>query len=345
MIRLAIFLLSVLPAFCADWNPKLAADYLDSRQKDWFAWKPAAKAGGPCVSCHTGLSYLLARPALRGLLNGQSPTTYETGLKNGLIARVEKKDPPTADGIGVEAVLAALVLGPESQKAFDRLWALQIMEGPAKGAWHWFNLDLDPWERPESRFFGASLAALAVGNAPSSYREIPAVREHVAALVNYLKHEAANQSLHNRLMLLWASTKLPAVLPGEMRQQIVDEILRKQQSDGGWTMASLGPFGAHPDAPSYSGSNSYATALATFVLEEAGVPMSDGRIARATDWLKSHQDLKSGSWPAESLNKTYEPGSMELQFMRDAATGFAVLALTVGETMQSRSEPLPTQSR
>jgi len=338
MIRLVIVLLSVLPGFCADWNPKLAADYLDSRQKEWFAWKAAAKTGGPCVSCHTGLTYLLARPALRGLLNEPGATTYETGLKSGLLARVDKRN--DSDGTGVEAVLSALVLGPESQKAFDRLWALQLTEGPAKGAWPWYNLDLEPWEMPQSKFYGATLAALAVGNTAASYRDGADVREHVDALVGFLKNEMANQSLHNRLMLLWASTRLPNVLPGEARQQIVDEVWRKQQPDGGWTMESLGPFGAHPEAPPSSGSNSYATALATFVLEEAGV--SDRRIVKATDWLKAHQDAQTGSWPAESMNHKYEAGSMEARFMRDAATGFAVLALT---GPQSRAEPLPTTSR
>ncbi len=277
---------------------------------------------------------------LRGLLNEPSATTYETGLKSGLSARVDKRN--RSDGTGVEAVLSALVLGPESQKAFDRLWALQIIEGPAKGAWPWYNLDLKPWEMPQSKFYGATLAALAVGNTAASYRDGADVREHVGALLSYLRNEMANQSLHNRLMLLWASTKLPEALPGEMRQQIVDEVLRKQQADGGWTMASLGPFGAHPEAPPSSGSNSYATALAGFVLEEAGLPMSDRRIVKATDWLKAHQDSQSGSWPAESMNHKYGAGSMEARFMRDAATGFAVLALT---GPQSRAEPLPTTSR
>src|SRR6184192_3888876 len=60
----AIAAWAALRGYCGDWSPQLAADYLDSRQKEWFAW-PAAKApGGPCVSCHTGLTYLLARPVL-----------------------------------------------------------------------------------------------------------------------------------------------------------------------------------------------------------------------------------------------------------------------------------------
>ena len=43
-----------------------AAQYLDARQQAWFEWKPAIASGrGPCLSCHTGMTYLLARPALR----------------------------------------------------------------------------------------------------------------------------------------------------------------------------------------------------------------------------------------------------------------------------------------
>jgi hypothetical protein len=56
MKRAAVLLLAVLPCFGQDWNPKLAAQYLDSRQKDWFEWKLTASPGGPCLSCHTGVA-------------------------------------------------------------------------------------------------------------------------------------------------------------------------------------------------------------------------------------------------------------------------------------------------
>ena len=65
---LSALLFRYWPLAGADWNPRLAAQYLDSRQKEWFAW-PRANAGAkPCVSCHTGVTYLLARPALREAL-------------------------------------------------------------------------------------------------------------------------------------------------------------------------------------------------------------------------------------------------------------------------------------
>ena len=60
-------------AFAADWDPAAAAKYLDSRQEKWSAWPTAALKGGPCLSCHTGITYLLARPVLRGALGETAP--------------------------------------------------------------------------------------------------------------------------------------------------------------------------------------------------------------------------------------------------------------------------------
>src|SRR5258708_34036743 len=88
---IAVIVLAVAPCYCGDWSPRLAADYLDSRQKEWFAWPAAKSTGGPCVSCHTGVTYLLVRPILRRALGESGPTSYERGLVEGLRARVEKK--------------------------------------------------------------------------------------------------------------------------------------------------------------------------------------------------------------------------------------------------------------
>ena len=61
-------------------------------------------------------------------------------------------------------------------------------------------------------------------------------------------------------------------------------------------------------------------------LEQAGVAPSDPALARALAWLRTHQDPQ-GYWDATSMNHKYESGSMMELFMRDAATGFAALAL------------------
>jgi squalene-hopene/tetraprenyl-beta-curcumene cyclase len=143
----------------------------------------------------------------------------------------------------------------------------------------------------------------------------------------YLQREQPDQPLHNLLALLWASSKLPAALSTPLRQPLIDEILRAQQTDGGWTIASLGPWRPHPNAPPSHGSNSFATAYVAFILQEAGVGRSHPSMVRALDWLKKHQDSETGSWAADSLNERYEPDSMQIHFMQDAATAFATLAL------------------
>ncbi len=342
-------LLMAIPALCQDWSPRLAAEYLDGRQKDWSAWRAAKAPGGTCMSCHTGATYLFARPALSAALHQSQPTSFETDLLSGIRYRVGKqdqsilspgftKDPLLSQAIGVEAVYAALFLvrddagkgsiTRQTLQAFDRLWSLQIANGEGQGAWPWFSLNLDPFEMPESRFYGATLAALAVGTAPESYRNQPQVRTHVEALLGYLRDAEKSQPLHNRLMQLWASKKLPEALPDPQRNVVLKQIWEKQEADGGWTLEALGPWSAHPAAPpAVPGSNSYATALTAFTLRQAGIAATDPKMKKALDWLRSHQNPQLGYWDAQSLNKHYEAGSNQIRFMQDAATSFAVLAL------------------
>jgi len=347
-------LLVIAISLHAGWDPPLAAKYLDARQQEWMDWPPAKAAGGACFSCHTGATYLLARPALRRVLGESRPTAYETALLAGLRARAPLLDasaikpgfahePMASQALGVEAVFAALFLSladggtnldADAHVAFDRLWALQLRQGAARGAWPWFNLDLDPYEMPPSTFYGAALAALAAGNAPAEYRKQPHVQARIADLTAYLAHARESQPLHNRLMLLWASTKLPDAMPAAARQSTIEEVWRKQEADGGWTMESLGPWSPHPGAPVSNGSDSYATGLVAAALEAADVPPGDPKLARAAAWLESHQDRQSGYWAAESMNKQYPPGSMQVRFMRDAATALAALALS------ERSQPI-----
>jgi squalene-hopene/tetraprenyl-beta-curcumene cyclase len=333
-----LIVLTALPGLAGDWSPKLAAQYLDSRQKEWFAWPAAKRSGGPCISCHTGVTYLLARPALRRVLGEAEPTAYETGLKEGLLTRVDTslvdvlkyvKEPVASQTVGVEAIFAALFLDPEkpaARQAWDRLWSMQFREGAAKGSWPWFSFDSDPYETSDSAFFGASLGALAISAAPPEYQARPEIKERVAELTSYLRMATATQPLHNRLLLLWAAAKLPAAVH-DARQSIIDEALEKQQPDGSWTIAALGPWKDHPAAPPAGGASAYATAVAAFALEQAGVPRTDPKLKKALDWLRAKQDPQFGYWAADSMNKRREPGNLPEGFMRDAATGFAVLAL------------------
>jgi len=340
-IGLVVVAATSIPALAQGWSPKLAAEYLDVREQSWNAWKTAQALGGACFSCHTNMTYLLARPVLRRALGEREPTPYEKAALDGLRTRIDMKDasaikpafgkdPLAAQATGVEAIFAAYFLAvenqggsltPQTERAFERLWKLQARDGDSAGAWAWFSLDLDPWETTESPYYGAAFASMAVAAAPPAYRERPEVRGRIEALNEYLRAAGPAQPLHNRMLRLWVGG-----LDKPARERLIDEIAAKQQPDGGWTIAALGPFKQRPQAPVSEGGNAYATAYTAFLLERGGVPRSNAALARALDWLRRHQDPK-GYWDAASMNKHFPEGSMQEGFMRDAATGFAVLAL------------------
>ena len=350
-MRLAGSILLVSAAgFGADWNARLAADYLDARQTAWIAWPNAAKSGnGPCISCHTNVTYLLARPELGRALGETAPAPAQTQLLDILRSRVPKNTPqefaPNRQGasavqaLGTESILAALLLASadsrrgslsaETEQALDRMWSLQ-----RNGTWPWFVTGLDPWEEPESSFYGATLAALAAGTAPG-YQTRPDIQAGIESLKAYLESQQQSQPMHNRLAMLWASTRLQGLMTAAEQKQLAGEVLSRQQADGGWTIQSLGPWKEHPDAPSSAGSNAYATAYTAFVLERVGA--SGAAVRRALDWLRSHQD-PAGYWDAASMNKHYEPGSMPSLFMRDAATAFASMALAADGKSEQASK-------
>jgi len=282
------------------------------------------------------MTYLLARPALRKLLGETQPTQYEIAILDGVKERTEKnqrmfgaarfaKEPLASQAEGVQSVLAALLLA-RSEPALDRMWAAQLRDGASKGAWAWFDFNDDPFETEDAAYYGATLAALAVGAMPASYRVRPDVKAHVDDLAAYLRAAEAGQPLHNRLMLLWVSAAMPDVWPKSDCAKLVAEVLGKQQPDGGWIMESLGPWKDHPDAAIASGSSNYATAVAALALEQSGMKASMPPLSKALRWLRSHQD-PAGYWEAISMNKHYTAGSMPDLFMRDAATAFAALAL------------------
>ncbi|MEI9971230.1 MAG: hypothetical protein WDO73_03765 [Ignavibacteriota bacterium] len=99
--------------------------------------------------------------------------------------------------------------------------ALQVKAGEKRGSWIWLNFHNEPWEADDSAFWGASLAGIAAGWAPETYRKSAEVQENIAMLGEYLQREQQNQSTLNRAVALWASGKLPQLLNPGQRAAIV----------------------------------------------------------------------------------------------------------------------------
>ena len=128
-------------------------------------------------------------------------------------------------------------------------------------------------------------------------------------------------------MALWASSELSGILTAAQRQSIVDAIFAAQRPDGGWAIASLGPWKRRDATPLDSASDGYATALSVIALQRGGVSGDEPHLRAGTTWLVQHQDA-AGTWSAASVNKSRDPATDIGKFMTDAATGYAIMALT-----------------
>jgi len=333
------------------WNRHAAAAYLDGRAEWWLHWPSAARDHDTsCISCHTAVPYALARPALRTVLGERDPAAPERRLLANVVRRVRLwKDvepfypdqtrglPKTSESRGTEAVLNALILAArdaptgaltdDARQAFDNLWPLQFEAGDLKGAWAWLNFHYEPWESADSPYYGAALAALAVGSAPGGYASSPEIQDRLKLLRDYLQHGADTESLFNRLTVLWASTKLPRLLTPAQRRAIVDAAVRKQQEDGGWSTSALGSWKRADATALDAASDGYATGLIALALRQSGTSGADESVRKGLSWLGRHQDAATGMWVASSLNKQRDPASDAGKFMSDAATAYAVLAL------------------
>ena len=338
----------------ANWSPVEAAKYLDSRELWWQEWPQAQKDHGTvCISCHTQIPYALARPLLRHQLGETAISAPEQAMLASIRKRVALGDQATTfytdaeHGAGktlesrnAEQVFNALILAsydaqtghlrPSTRTALDRIWTSQVATGPKAGAWIWQNFHFSPWEAPESEYFGAAMAAMAVAIAPDNYRDTLAIQANLALLRGYLEREASTQPLANSALLLWVSSRWPGMIPASEQAALERDLVAKQQANGGWSLATLGQgtWKRHDSSPFETRSDGYATAIAVLALRESGHAAAlQTSLQRGVAWLLANQNPATGQWPAWSVNVKRDPDSDVGKFMSDAATGFAVLAL------------------
>ena len=336
----------------AVWNPAKAAAYLDQRSTWWMSWPSAARDHDTfCVSCHTATPFSLGRAALRSRLGESAASPNEQKVLDSVTKRVRmwhdvepfypdqlRGLPKTSESRGTESILNALILvshdaptghlSADAKLALDNMWALQIKSKDMNGPWAWLQFHNAPFEG-DSQFYGNSLAAIAIGSAPGNYQSGPEIQPGIKLLREWLVKNMDEQTPLDRVVLLWASTKLKDLLGRDQQSKIVTETLAKQRDDGGFSMSQMiGAWKRHDDTPLNTTSDGYATGLIAYTLEQVDAPQANAPLRRALAWLNQNQVEADGRWPAFSLNNNRPVMSDTGLFMSDAATAYAVLALT-----------------
>lgn len=290
-----------------------AAHFLDSASLDWQqSWQ--------CFTCHTNISYLMARPAI----SAHAPAHREVRKYAEQLVTLRWEEVGSRFDAEVVAIAAALAINdaattkklhPLTQEALDRMWTAQREAGD----WAWpTRCRWPPMEADEH--YGVTLAAIGTGTAPDDYAQTPAAQAGLAKIRVFLKNNPPID-LHHKAMVLWASTCVDGLMTDVEQQACVKELLAAERPAGGWAFARLYPWkradGKEQDLESSDG---YGTGFVIYVLPTAGVPVTEPAVQRGVAWLKSHQRA-SGRWFTRSLNKDNE------HFISHAGSAFAVMAL------------------
>lgn len=295
-----------------------AARYLDTASLNW-------QKSRKCATCHTNMSYLMARPALSSALedSGEVRKFFE----NYYMQRWEggKKSPGNAyDPVVVGAALAfndvqtSGELSDTTCKTLDTMWDTQREDG----GWNWAKCGWAPMEIDDH--YGVTLAALAVGIAPDNYAETEAAKKGMEKVKRYLKNNPA-PSLHHRIMISWGALRVEGLMEPAEQKSVLKEMLSKQLPDGGWSTPSFlsdwEEFKRKDKKPHNANtSDAYSTGLAIVVAREMGIPATDERLKKGISWLKTNQ-RESGKWFTRS------PSKDSRHYFTNFGCAFAVLAL------------------
>src|SRR5262249_20833402 len=149
---------------------------------------------------------------------------------------------------------------------------------------------------------------------PEAYAAAPDIQENLKGLRAYFQREFDKQSVLNKLMGLWAAGRLPGLIAPEQQAAIIKDAFALQIEDGGWSTAALGAYKRQDGSAIDTGSDGYATALATLALQNGGVTSSDPRLRRGLDWLR-RQQRPTGQWVTTSPNKDRDPATEPAKFM------------------------------
>jgi squalene-hopene/tetraprenyl-beta-curcumene cyclase len=291
-----------------------AAEYLDSVGVNWTRTQK-------CITCHTNMPYLTARPLLPGDDGWKEVRAFlekdVESWSNGGKPRGDTYVVATAFALAFNDAQKSGKLHDATRAALDRMFDVQLKTGE----WNWLKCDWPPLEHDD--YYGATLAALAVGIAPGDYAKTDKAVAGINKLRAYFKKTSA-PDLHHTAMLLWASTKLDGLMTADEQKKAIAALKEKQHKDGGWCLPSLGKYNRRDDEKTPNDPNAdsdgYGTGFVTYVLLQAGVKPNDAAVANGVKWLKANQ-RESGRWYTRSLNND------KAHYITNAGTAFCVLAL------------------
>jgi len=164
------------------------------------------------------------------------------------------------------------------------------------------------------------MAAIGAGVAPENYGETPSARKGLEKIRKYFQNNPPG-NMHNRAMLMWASTYVDGIMTDGQRQEVIEGLSTLQKPDGGWGLATLGDWKRSDEKEQdKDSSDGYGTSFVIYVLRRAGVSVEDPRIQKGIAWLKTHQ-RSSGGWFTRS---PYRDGK---HYITNAGTSYALLAL------------------
>lgn len=302
----------------AQFSAERAAVYLDRAALTWQKEKK-------CVTCHTNMPYLFARPALATVLkdSGEVRQFFEQYRT----VRWKEKGPTERQGFWPIVVGAGLTfndlqtsgkLSPVTREVLDLMWTVQREDG----GWEWPDCDYAPLEIDDH--YGVTLAALTVGIAPDGYAESDVAKAGLAKLRLYLKNDPP-KSLHHRAMIAWCSLRVAGIASDEDRARTLSQLLAVQNPDGGWSTAGFltdwqGLQRNDGEPLDTATSDAYGTGLVIVISRELGIPADDPRMQRGIEWLLTNQRA-SGKWFTRS------PVNDAGNLISNTGSAFAVLAL------------------
>lgn len=303
--------------FAAGYSPARATAFLDDVAVRWTRHNK-------CGSCHTNISYLMARPQR----DGGAPVAAVAEVRSSLLTFADETWrgdgdlktfmlAPIAGALSINDGLSGTAPDVRLLLLLDRLWSVQ---DPGGGWYYRTNETLVPFlER--NRYYTSLLVAVGAGYIAGRYQMTPARREGLVRLVAFLRRRMPD-NLHERAVLLWGAARTPGLLTPAERTGIRRALLARQNRDGGWTLARLGTWPRHDGAGSrpHGPSDSYATALVALALCESGSIGSDQPVARALGWLATHQ-RRSGRWYTRStFSDRFD------NYISNMATSYALMA-------------------